>query len=353
MKIQSLLLFLMILPFISCTEDTAKQSAVQVPKSNVIAIQGKTMGTYYSIKVLSDKKLDKEKLKDELDKKLISFNQTFSTYKKDSELSLLNQLPKDTPKKISSDLAHVLKRAKTVYIKSNESFDVTVGPLVNAWGFGPDGKRKKPSSEQIIKLKKTICSRYFDVSPDNIFTKEIDGLYIDLSAIAKGFGVDVIYDLLQEKSFNAFLIEIGGEVRTKGYKHGNKPWVIGIEKPSEKLGSSIQKAVPISDFAMATSGSYRNFIKYGDAVFSHTIDPITGQPVKHKLVSVSVISNNCADADAWATAFMSLGPEKGIKIAEELEIPALFLLKTNNGFEEKLSKKFAIYLSETKKKKSK
>ena len=316
-------------------------------------LKGRTMGTYYSVKVLSANQIDQKKLIKEIDAKLRSFNLVFSTYKKDSELSKLNRLAKNVEIKISDDLAHVLRRSKSIYQKSHQAFDITVGPLVNSWGFGPDGKRKKPSLKLIKKLKKQIGSNLFTISDDGIFMKEIDGLYLDLSAIAKGFGVDVIYELLNDKKLESFLVEIGGEVRSKGHKVGNAPWVVGIEKPTLQLGSSIHKAVPISNKAMATSGSYRNFVKYGDAVFSHTIDPITGQPVKHKLVSVSVILDNCADSDAWATAFMALGPEKGAKIAEELNIPVLFLLKTKDGFEEKLSKKFAIYLAEAKKKRLK
>ena len=146
--------------------------------------------------------------------------------------------------------------------------------------------------------------------------------------------------ILTSIGFKSFLVEIGGEVRGQGLKPDGSKWRIGIEKPSEELGQAIQKIIDLENMSIATSGGYRNYLKYGDKIFSHTINPKTGRPVDHKLVSVSVLNPSCAVADAWATAFMVLGAEKGLDIANRLGLKAYFLVKTDKGFKELQSSKF-------------
>jgi thiamine biosynthesis lipoprotein len=303
-----------------------------------VTITGKTMGTYYSVKVVGTD-VDQESLKIQIDELLKEVNNVFSTYIDTSELSLLNKNRSMSSVKITPVLAEVLKLSKSIYNESRGAFDVTVGPLVNLWGFGPDKKRKKPSSELISKTLNSVGSKHFEIS-NNTVTKSKNNIYIDLSAIAKGQGVDDVSLILSSLGYKAFLVEIGGEVRAKGHKPDGSIWRIGIEKPSEKLGQAIQKVIELDNMSIATSGGYRNYLKYGDKIFSHTIDPKTGNPVNHKLVSVSVLNPSCAVADAWATAFMVLGVEKGLEIANRLGLKAYFLVKVDKGFKELQSSKF-------------
>lgn len=315
-------------------------------KSNEIwTFNNQIFGTYYVVKVQKDNsQLSKESLGKEIHDYLISLNSVYSTYDKKSELSFLNQLEKNTPMQLSSDLNEVLEISKKVYNLTNGGFDITVGPLVNAWGFGPDGIRKKPRQQQINKLLTFTGMDKFEINSSRQITKKIKDVYIDLSAVAKGHAVDKIIELLKDKKFKSAMVEIGGEVRTIGKKEGNKPWKIGIELPTKVRGGGIHKVLPIVDMAIATSGSYRNYVRYGQEIFSHTIDPRTGVPANHKLISVSILSKDCATADAIATGIMVLGPEKGYQLVEKEKIMAYFLVKKNDGFETISSSAFNEYL---------
>jgi len=307
-------------------------------KEKIVHITGKTMGTYYSVKVVSSN-IVVEDLKTQIDGLLKEINNVFSTYIEDSELSKLNKNQSLNSIKITPVLAEVLTLSKSIFKKSDGAFDVTIGPLVNMWGFGPDKIRKRPTDEDIKTKLTAVGSDKFKVSKDTI-VKLAANLYIDLSAIAKGQAVDDLALTLANRGFKSFLVEIGGEVRAQGQKPDGSKWRVGIEKPSKQLGQAIQKIVALDSMSIATSGGYRNYLKYGDEIFSHTINPKTGKPVDHKLVSVSVLDPSCAAADAWATAFMVLGAEKGLDIANRLGLKAYFLVKTDKGFKEVQSSLF-------------
>jgi thiamine biosynthesis lipoprotein len=309
-----------------------------------VEVSGETMGTYYKVKSFtSDSPQD---LKEKTDKFLRLFNNVFSTYVPTSELSKINS-SEFKRFELSKSMKKIMILSLEVYKKSGGYFDVTVGPLVNAWGFGPDGKQKKPSSDQIEKLLKFSSSDHLKLN-DNILRLNQDGIYIDLSAIAKGFAVDELIKFLDFNGHKNFLVEIGGEVRTRGKKSDGSTWKLGIEGPSSKLGTKISKVVPLTNMGMATSGSYRNFVKYGDEVFNHTINPKTGLPVTHKTISVSVLHEYCADADAWATAFMSMGAQKGIEIANNQDLPVYFQVKDGDEIKVITSRAFNKYMKKNK-----
>jgi thiamine biosynthesis lipoprotein len=311
--------------------------------------KNKIMGTYYVVKVeKGESKLKTKQIEQEIHGLLTDINMIFSTYESKSELSILNQLSAKTNMMLSSELIEVLNLSQEVHKKSAGAFDVTIGPLVNAWGFGPDGVRRQPRAEDITKLKSKIGMNKFQLSKDGTVQKVIKDLYIDLSAVAKGYAVDKVIEYLKGRGFSTALVEIGGEVRTMGKKEGQKAWKIGIEQPTETFGKGIHKVVPLVDMSMATSGSYRNFRKYGEQVFTHTINPTTGKPVTHKLISVTVIDKNCATADAYATALMVLGPEKGFELVEKEGMMAYFLVKTEKGIEARPSTRFGQYLQSIK-----
>jgi thiamine biosynthesis lipoprotein len=330
MKILSLLSFLFI--FLSCSSP-----------SKPINFEGETMGTYYRIKTFGTE--SPEDLKVEVDKFLRLYNNIFSTYIPDSEVSRINN-SKFKHNKISESLLKVLELSSQISKKSYGYFDITVAPLVNSWGFGPTGKQKKPTEKEIEILLKRVGHTKVSVK-ENRFHKPLD-MKIDLSAVAKGFGVDELVKFLEYRGYKDLLVEIGGESRTRGRKADGSYWSIGIEGPSEKLGSKIVKIIPLNNMSMATSGSYRNYLKYGDKVFSHTINPITGQPVTHTTISVTIISEYCADADAWATGLMSMGYEKGLDLASKYNLLVYFQIKEGSKISTLSSKSLERYLKKLK-----
>lgn len=317
--------------------------------NDIWTFSNQIFGTYYVVKVQEDgTKVDKNNLEKEIHAYLKELNLIYSTYEKSSELSLLNELNANVTMQLSNELKNVLVLSKEVNTLTNGAFDITVGPLVNAWGFGPDGIRKKPRQNEInILLNNTGMDKY-TLNEDGKISKKIKNLYLDLSAIAKGHAVDKVIELLIEKKFKTAMVEIGGEVRTIGKKDGKDSWKIGIELPTQVRGGGIHKVLPIVDMAIATSGSYRNYRKYGDEIFSHTIDPRSGMPANHQLVSVSILSKDCATADAIATGIMVLGPEKGFQLVEKEGIMAYFLIKKNGQFETLSSSAFNEYLNKVK-----
>ncbi len=324
---KTLSFILITLTFLSCRDDR-----------QIYNFRGKTMGTYYSVKIVASD-LDEQKIEAQIETLLKEVNLVFSTYLEGSEVSKINKHPSSTPLEITPVMKELLNLSEDIYLKSSGYFDPTVGPLVNLWGFGPNGKQKIPTEKNLEAKKKNVGFEKIFIQ-GNLLTKRDKDIYLDFSSIAKGQGVDDLSLVLESYGYKDYLIEIGGEVRARGKKPNGFFWAIGVEKPAQKLGQTIQKVINLENKSIATSGSYRNYLKYGDKVFSHTIDPKTGKPVTHKLVSVSVIDGSCARADGWATALMSMGPQKGLKLANELGLSAYFLVKDEQGFKELSSKKF-------------
>lgn len=306
----------------------------------LVEITGDTMGTYYRVKVYTHE--DQAKLKSEIDTFLKLFNNIFSTYISDSEISNINS-SKFKKNKMSDSMSKLMTIALDIGHKSRGHFDITVAPLVNAWGFGPDGKRKEPTKDQIEKILENVGTHKLNIQ-DNWLNRDKESIKLDMSAIAKGFGVDELVMFLEYRGHKDLLVEIGGEVRTRGKKSNGKMWRIGIEGPEELLGQKISKVVGLDNMAMATSGSYRNYLKYGDKVFSHTIDTKTGFPVSHKTLSVSVLHEYCADADAWATALLSMGGEIALKFANENDLLAYIQVKEEQGVKILMTNAFKKYI---------
>ncbi len=301
-----------------------------------------TMGTSFSIKVSRlPESVTEEELIRQIDVLLQDINAQMSTYLSDSELSRFNVSQSTEWQSVSPPLLEVLSAAKQVYKQSSGAFDVTVGPLVNLWGFGPDPMTfVAPPQQRIDQMLQIIGSDHLQLDEvENLVKKDIAGLYIDLSALAKGFAVDQVALLLEQQGINDYMVEIGGELRLKGLNIQQKPWRIAIEKPAADR-RMIQKVLPVTDIGMATSGDYRNFFEVDGVRFSHTIDPRNGSPITHRLASVTVLNEAAMVADAWATALTVLGPADGFQMAEEMKLPALFIIKTDDGFTEKSTSAF-------------
>jgi FAD:protein FMN transferase len=286
------------------------------------------MGTYYGVQFAGDTGCDITQV--DIDRRLEAINDVMSTYRPDSELSLINQSPADTEINISSELRYVLQAASELWRRSGGAFDVTVGPLVNLWGFGPEAQNQKPTAEQQAAAATRVGMDKLDTI-DNSLSKQVDGLYIDLSALAKGYAVDEIAVLLSARGCNDYMVDIGGEIRVAGVNARGKPWRVGIEVPDASQLGLLQTVVSISDISIATSGDYRNYRVVDGQRIDHVLDPRTGKPANNRVVSATVLHPSAMWADGYATALMVLGMEEGMRFAQEQEIAAYLMAKSDNS----------------------
>ncbi|MDO4441290.1 MAG: FAD:protein FMN transferase [Moraxella sp.] len=304
------------------------------PKSDYQSIEGQTMGTSYHI-TFKGGKHDPAVIQQAIDARLNEVNQSMSTYIKDSTISKFNRLPSSTPMTIDKDFTQVLTDSQTIFLASGGSFDPTVYPLVELWGFGSqmsiERLQSPPTADEIalagskVGLKKVVLT-------GNELHKTHDGVGLDFSAIAKGYGVDVIADVLASQyQIGDYMVEIGGEVATKGVNAKGKAWTIAIDAPI--LGSSVQDREIFTTLSsptglhIATSGGYRNSVEFDGVRYSHTINPATAQPVANAAPSVTVIHDSVALADGWATALTALPYDDALTIANQNRIKALFIIK--------------------------
>ncbi len=310
----------------------------------VYHITGPTMGTTFSVKVLP--KDPGEDRGDELGKvikaQLDSVNGKMSTYLDDSELSKFNHSSSTDPFPVSDDTFKVFQLAQTISEATNGAFDVTVGPLVNAWGFGPDGIAIQPPSPEVLEsLHQRVGYTKIELDPEHkTIRKTQPDVYADLSAIAKGFGVDKVFEALRSLGYENVMVEVGGEVRAAGHNDRGQLWQIAIEKPISD-GRVVERIVQLDDLALATSGDYRNYFEENGVRMSHIIDPRTNRPIAHNLASASVLSKECAVADGYATAMMVLGAEEGYETAVREKLAVLFITREDDGtFVEKATPEF-------------
>jgi len=303
------------------------------------------MGTSFSIKAahLPEDKTVKQ-VQQLVKVRLDAINQGMSTYIAESELSRLNQKKSIQAQPVSPALFKVLQTAEEISLLSLGAFDITIAPLVNLWGFGPDIMLYQAPDPKAVTdlLAQTGYQKLSLKAEQKTVQKQVPALSMDLSALAKGYAVDEAALVLEQQGMHDYLVEIGGEIRLKGLNLQGKKWRIAIEKPNIHQ-RELQKVLPITDIAMATSGDYRNFFEQDGQRFSHTIDPRTGSPIKHKLASVTVLHRFSMYADAWATALMVLGEDQGYKIAEEQQLAVFFIIKTETGFAERATPLFTEY----------
>lgn len=293
------------------------------------------MGTTYHLTVVPDDGVLPEEgvhqeLQTELDAILQAFNQIASTYIADSELSQLNAAPTGTWLPVGENLYDMLLIATEISVLSNGAFDITVGPLVSRWGFGPEARAAAPEEAEVAALLTQIGYQRLAIDFSAQQVQKQGDISLDLSAIAKGFAVDQVAAWLEYRGFSRYLVEIGGELKVAGASPRGGPWRLGVELP-DALPGQVQRAVLVEAGAIATSGDYRNYYELDGKRLSHTIDPRSGYPVEHKLASVTVLADTAAEADAWATAFSVLGPERGLTLANELSLAAYFLSRGELG----------------------
>lgn len=311
--------------------------------------QGNTMGTTYSIIAVDvHKGLDHDVMQASIDGVLDQVNQEMSTYLHDSELSGINKSRADEWIPVSANLWQLLAKAQEIHGKTQGVYDVTIGPLVNLWGFGPDSalEDKIPSVTAIADARKIVDATKIELRSDpSVLRKGVPDLYIDLSSIAKGHGVDRVGALLEKNGVANYLVEIGGELLAKGHSSRGDRWKIAVEKP-QAGNVAVQRVLGVDGYGVATSGDYRNYFEKDGVRYSHTIDAKSGYPVTHKLASVTVVAENAASADGWATALFVLGEKEGLKVANREELAAYFIYKSDEGFAVIESDAFARMFSE-------
>lgn len=318
----------------------------QSRQDTVLTVQGLTMGTSYSVKWVS-KDADTAPVHAAIEQQLKDINQSMSTYIDSSELSQLNHSDSIEWRPVSSALFDVLSLSSSISRKTSGAFDVTVGPLVNLWGFGPDGRiLHAPADDQIEQVRQRIGFAQFELNAtQQQVRKRVPQLYIDLSAVAKGYAVDSVASLLESRGITRYLVEIGGELRASGLKPGAKQWRIAIETP-DSTTRAVQQIINVDNISIATSGDYRNYFEENGLRFSHTIDPATGRPINHTLASVTVLASSCAEADALATAFMVMGEDRAYAYAMKNSVHAFFISKADNGFVERMTPGFRKYIAQ-------
>jgi thiamine biosynthesis lipoprotein len=309
----------------------------------IIKISGTKMGTSYHITVVADQPAPAD-LAARIDAALDIVDQSMSTYKPQSEISRFNGLPRDSQQSISAEFAEVLAVSKMVWEQSGGALDPTVGPLVDLWGFGPVATDNRiPDDQELAKALAETGFQYVQVS-DQVLSKT-KPVGLDLSAVAKGYGVDQVAQLLEMLALPDYLVEVGGEMRVSGVNPDGNPWRVAVEMPS--LMPQVQRVIALHDGAVATSGDYRNYFVKDGVRYSHTIDPRTGRPIAHSLASVTVLSETCAEADAWATALMVLGEEQGMALAEKLKLAVYMLVADGADYSAQSSSEFTRLVNTT------
>ncbi len=310
------------------------------------SLSGFTMGTSYHVTVVDPQQQHPpEQLQADIEQLLEAVNQQMSTYDEHSELSFLNRLPNSLPFEVSPSLFDVLLTAMEVSWLTGGAFDVTVAPLVNAWGFGPGaGEHNIPGQAELDAIAVNVGYQYLVLHIDDNAVEKTRPVTIDLSAIAKGYAVDQLATLLLAYGIADFMVEIGGELRLSGQSPRASPWRIAIENPAQGAAGEVHRALNLGTVAMATSGDYRNYREVDGQRYSHTIDPRTARPITHQLASVTVIADSAAIADALATGINVMGIEQGLKLANSQGLAVYLIARQDDGFVVKYSDAFKLYL---------
>ncbi len=317
------------------------------PPDPTVRLAGATMGTSYEITLVpAPGQTVPADLKQRVDAVLARINQQMSTYDPNSELSRFNQNPSTDWIAVSPELLQVVAEGLRTSELSHGAFDITVGPLVNLWGFGPEPRRDQvPSDEAIAQARDRVGYwRLQTRDQPPALKKERADLDVDLSALAKGYGADQLAALLDASSIQNYLVAIAGDIRARGRNGRGQPWTIAIEKPVPGQ-RAVERLIRVGDHSVSTAGDYRNFFEQNGQRYAHIINPHTGRPIPQTLASVTVVSDQSMVADAIDTALFAAGPELGFQLASEHHLAAFFILIGPDGsFQERYTPEFEPYL---------
>jgi len=306
-------------------------------------LEGKTMGTTYHIKFYAEQ-VDPQAIQAEIDAVLVDINQSMSTYIEDSEINTFNRLDANEVMPISDDFRAVISESMRIG-NSTKTLDVTMGPLIDLWGFGPDKKpTKRPTDEALANMVSNIGIDKLVLNEQGL-AKTVADLELSFSATAKGYGIDKVAELLQSKGITDYMVEIGGELRIAGTKPDNQAWRIAIEQPDANPGErKVHRVLTPGNNGIATSGDYRIFYTMDGETYTHLIDPMSGMPIKHDLVSVTVLHPSAMTADGLATALTVMGMEKAQRYAQQHDLPVYLIAKSAQGLVTYSSPAFKPYL---------
>jgi thiamine biosynthesis lipoprotein len=310
------------------------------PGVEVTVLGGSTMATSYAVR-LADPVANREGLGRQIQVRLDEIDNRMSTYIAESDVTRFNNSDSTDWFPVARSTCEVVALSLSVSALTEGAFDITVGPLVNLWGFGPDGQIDEPPAPDLLAAAREVTG-YEAVSTDcrqPALRKSRAGIRIDLSAVAKGYAVDVLADALEAEGYRNYLVEVGGEMRIAGTKPDGEGWRVGIEAPVREH-RDVYDALAVTDTAVASSGDYRNYVEIDGRYYSHTIDPRTGAPVTHATGGVTVLAATAGYADAMATALLVLGAEDGLELAERENIAALFLTRTAGDVSATVSSRF-------------
>ena len=317
------------------------------PVAEPLVLEGKTMGTFWRVSLAGVGRERADALQQAIQQRLDADDRELSTWKNDSVLSRFNQYRGVDPQPVSENMADIVTLSLRIGKKTAGAMDITVGPLVNLWGFGPDKQPvKTPDQAQIDAARALIGLQHLKVIQNGEgqwLQKDLPGLDVDLSTVGEGFATDHLARLMEQEGINNYLVSVGGAVLTRGNNADNQPWRVAIQKPTDRE-NAVQAVVDLQGHGISTAGSYRNYYELDGKRISHVIDPHTGRPIQHKLVSATVIATTALEADGWDTGLMVLGTEKAKQLAIKEKLAVYLITKEGDGFSSWMSPQFSAFI---------
>ena len=317
------------------------------PKSAATVLDGKTMGTFWRVSVIGVDEAKAEALRQKVQAQLDADDRLLSTWKNDSALMRFNHAATTEPWPVSEAMADIVTLSLRIGAKTAGAMDITVGPLVNLWGFGPDKQPvKTPDPQQIAAAKARTGLQHLTVinhADRQYLQKDIPDLFVDLSTVGEGYAADHLARLMEQEGISRYLDSVGGALVSRGMNGDGQPWRVAIQKPTDRE-NAVQAIVDINGHGISTSGSYRNYYELDGKRISHVIDPQTGRPIDHKLVSVTVIAPTALEADGWDTGLMVLGPERAQEVVRQQGLAVYMIVKEGDGFTTWMSPQFRTFL---------
>ncbi|HFZ8994226.1 TPA: FAD:protein FMN transferase ApbE [Citrobacter freundii] len=329
--------------FIAGCDEAPNPTATAAP----VVLQGKTMGTSWRVSVIGVDAQAAALLQQKIQRQLDADDRLLSTYKNDSALMRFNHSQSLTPWPVSEAMADIVTTALRIGRKTDGAMDITVGPLVNLWGFGPEQQPLTiPTQAQIDAAKARTGLQHLTVinqANQQFLQKEIPDLFVDLSTVGEGYAADHLARLMEREGISRYLVSVGGALNSRGMNGQGQPWRVAIQKPTDQE-NAVQAIVDINGHGISTSGSYRNYYELDGKRLSHIIDPQTGRPIEHKLVSVTVIAPSALEADSWDTGLMVLGTEKARDVALREGLAVYMITREGAGFTSWMSPQFKGFL---------
>lgn len=310
-------------------------------------LEGKTMGTFWRVSIMNVDARRADELRAKIQSQLDADDQLLSTYKNDSALMRFNLSNSTSLWPVSEAMADIVTEALHIGYKTNGAMDITVGPLVNLWGFGPTKQPEKiPDQAQIDDARARTGLQHLTVINQygqQYLQKDIPDLFVDLSTVGEGYAADHLAALMTQEGISRYLVSVGGALVSRGLNASEKPWRVAIQKPTDTQ-NAVQAVVDINGHGISTSGSYRNYYELDGKRLSHVIDPQTGRPIEHNLVSVTVIAPTALEADTWDTGLMVLGPEKAKEVVRQEGLAVYMITREGETFKTWMSPQFQSFL---------